>query len=200
MITGPPFCVLEKLQGDVGTRFGIGQGVMMMEQVVAAIGGNSVQLVIGQLLEQTLGGHAGTIKFIVGIVHLVAAENSLEATLVKTLVVGNQRQPLDKGLYLCPHYREDGCVVSIFMPQPVDALAPVAVIVGLRLDEGLKGVDNAAVTYNDNTHRAHAGALAVGSLKIDGSKIPHQFSGKINGKNTAFMGQNGRLNEKSRPF
>ena len=170
---GPPF-VLQQLQGDVGACLGTGQGVVMMEQVVAAVGGDGVQLVIRQLLELALGGHAGAIKIIVRVIHLVAAEDRFQAALVKGFVVSHQRQSLDEGLNLCPHVRKHGRIVGVFMPQAVDALAPVAVIVGLGLDEGIECVHNAAVTHNDNAHRAHAGALAVGGLKIDGGKISHR--------------------------
>ena len=58
----------------------------------------------------------------------------------------------------------------------MDALAPVAVIVRLGLDQGVEGVHDAAVAHDDNAHRAHAGALAVGGREIYGGKILHWSS------------------------
>lgn len=37
-------------QGDAGTGLGIGQGMMVVRQVVAAAGSHRLQLVVGQLL------------------------------------------------------------------------------------------------------------------------------------------------------
>ena len=90
LYAGPPF-VLEQLQGDVSTRLGIGQGMVMVEQVVAAVGSDGVQLVVRQLFEQALGGHTGAIKNIVRVIHLVAAEDGFQAALVKGFVVRYQR-------------------------------------------------------------------------------------------------------------
>ena len=67
----------------MGTGFGIGQGVMVVPQVKSAISGNRVQLVVGELLEKPLGGLAGAIEPVIGIIHLVSAKDGLQATLIK---------------------------------------------------------------------------------------------------------------------
>ena len=125
------------------------------------------------MLELALGSLAGAIEIIVRVIHLIAAEDGFQATLVKRLVVGNQRQTLDEWFNLCPHVGEDGCVVGILVTQAVDALAPVVVVVGFGLDERVERVGHPAVTHHDHTHRAHAGALAVGRLKVYCCKISH---------------------------
>ena len=163
----------EELQGDVGARLGVGQGIVVLSQVKSAVGGNGVQLMVGQLLELALGGHAGAVELIVRIIHLVATKHGLQAALVKGFVMGNERQPLNQGLDLGPNEREYGSIVGVLMAQAVYALAPVAVIVGFGLDKGIEGVGDFTVTHDDDPHRAHAGALAVGRLKVNRCKVSH---------------------------
>ena len=52
----------------MGARFGVGKGVVMLSQVVAAVGGNGLQLVVGEKLELASGGNAGAVKLIVGVI------------------------------------------------------------------------------------------------------------------------------------
>ena len=80
----------EQGDGNVGTGLGIGQCVVVIAQVKSAIGGNGVEFVVGQLLEQPFRGLACAVKPVVGVIHLVTAKNRLQATLVKGLVVRYQ--------------------------------------------------------------------------------------------------------------
>ena len=163
----------------MGTCLGIGEGIVVVEQVVTTISGHRLQLVVGQLLEQPPGRHAGTIEFIVGVIHLIAAEDGPQAALVKGLVVGHKGQALDEWFNLSPHVGKYGRIVGIAVTQSMHTLAPVAVVVGFGLDERVEPVSDFPVTHDDNTHRADAGALAIGCLKINCSKVPHTPNGII---------------------
>ena len=55
----------------------------------------------------------GVVKLIVGVVHLIATEGSLEATLVEGLVVCHKGQSFNKWFYLSPHFREEWGRVGI---------------------------------------------------------------------------------------
>ena len=79
----------------MGAGFGVGQGVMVVAQVEAAVGGDGVQLVVGQMGQEPAGSLQGVEKHVVGVGHLIGAEHCLEARLVEAAVVRHQRQPLD---------------------------------------------------------------------------------------------------------
>ncbi len=63
--------------------------------MVATFGGYSVQLVVGQITELAASDGEGVVKLIVGVVHLINTENSLQTPFIKWLVVGHKRQSLD---------------------------------------------------------------------------------------------------------
>ena len=56
----------------MGTCFGIGEGVVVMLQMIAAGCCYGVQLVVGQALaKMSARGDAGAMKLIIGIIHLI---------------------------------------------------------------------------------------------------------------------------------
>lgn len=55
----------------------------------------------------------GVVKLIVGVVHLIYTEGSLEATFVEGFVMCYEGQAFNQGLYLCPHFREEWGRVGI---------------------------------------------------------------------------------------
>ena len=57
--------------------------------------------------------YAGAVERIIGIVHLIDAEDRFQAALVERLVVGYERQTGYLWLYLFPHFGEDGRIFSI---------------------------------------------------------------------------------------
>ena len=57
--------------------------------------------------------HASAVELIVGIVHLIDAEDSLQTTFIKSLVVSYEREPGYLGFYLLPYDREDWSFFSI---------------------------------------------------------------------------------------
>ena len=87
--------------------------MMMVLQVISATGGNDVEVVMSPW--PTLSRcYTGTVKLIVGIVHLIDSENGFEAALVESLVMCHQRQSLYERLYLLPHFGEDWSVLCVF--------------------------------------------------------------------------------------
>ena len=64
----------------------------MIFQTVSAGSGHGVQLVVGELRKYSACYAQGVIKLIVGIVHLIDAEDSFQATLIEGTVVCHERQ------------------------------------------------------------------------------------------------------------
>ena len=100
---------------DVGAGLGVGKSMMVVAHIVTTVGGNGGKLMIRELGQKTLRGAAGTVKLVVRIIHLVAAEDGFQAGFIKTLVVGDQRQPFDERFYLCPHVGKDRGIVGVSM-------------------------------------------------------------------------------------
>ena len=116
-------------------------------------------------------------EWVVGIVHPIAAEDRLQTVLVKRLVVGHQREPLQAWRYLCPDFRENGSLARVALREPVHLAAPEVVVLRHRLDERVEGVCHHAVAHDDHAHRAYACGLRVGCLKIYCCKVFHCLHG-----------------------
>ena len=164
---------LQQFSGYPGAGFGVGEGVVVVLQVIAAEGGDGVQLVVGCMGEDAAGGLAGAVETVAGIVHLIAAHDGPQAAFVECLVVGDEGQAFYQGLYLPPHLGEDGGFVGVGTGEAVHAGVPIEIVVGLGLDEGIEGVDELTVAHDDDADAAHAGALVVGGLEVDGGEIEH---------------------------
>ena len=102
---------------------------MVLGEVVTAIGGYGLELMIGEERAQlSSGGTAGAVEFVAGIFHPVHLEYCLEAAFVEGGVVGYQGQPLYLGRNLCPDFREDICIHRVFQGQTVNPGVPIRVI------------------------------------------------------------------------
>ena len=77
---------------------------------------------VGQITESAARGGKGVVELVVGIVHLIDTEDGFKAALIKGLVVGHKRQSLNQRLYLCPHFRKDRSIVSVFMTEAMNRL------------------------------------------------------------------------------
>lgn len=141
---------------------------------------NRMQLMVRQEpAEDAAGGGAGVAEFIIGIIHLIHAENRLQAALVEAAVVRHQRQPLDHRRHLRPYFREHRSVLRILRTQTVHAAAEPLVIFRLRTDETVELVDYLPSPYDHHPDRAHAAAALVGGLEIYGGEIGHVRTAKI---------------------
>ena len=119
------FCS-QNLQSYRRASLGIGQGVVMVLQVVAAAGGYDVEVVMAAWPDFARSD-AGAIEFIIRIIHLIDAEDGLQAVLVEGFVMSHKRQAalavhavdafdavlLEQGFHLFPHEREDGRVFGV---------------------------------------------------------------------------------------
>ena len=105
----------QQLEGNVGTGLGVSKGVVVISEVKAAVCGNGVQPVVGQLLEQALSGSTGAEECIIGVIHLIAAEDGFQTTLVKGFIMSDQRKTLDEWLDLCPYVRKNRSPVCVVM-------------------------------------------------------------------------------------
>lgn len=169
---------LQYLQCDGGAGFGICQGVMVILHVVAAGCGRQVELVAGDA-EMVARGGKRAVEFVARVFHAVLGENGLQAPFVERTVVCHERQPLDSRLDLRPYLRKGRLAVGVTACQAVDLSGPAVVIIWRRLDQAVELVYNLASAHHDDSDAAHAGALAVGCLKIYGYKILHFQSFKL---------------------
>ena len=88
---------------------------MVLGEVVTAIGGYGLELMVGEESAQlSSGGTAGAMEFIAGVFHLIRLEYCLQAAIVEWGVVGYQGQPLYLGRNLCPDFREDIRIHRVF--------------------------------------------------------------------------------------
>ena len=134
-----------------------------------------MKLVIGKLVtKMATGSPTGTIELIIGIIHLIAAHHGLEATLVERTVVRHQRQSLDERLYLFPNVWKHRGIFSIRLGDTMDHCVPIQVVVRLWLNQGIELIRDYTVTYHHYTNAAHASALVVGGLEVDGGEIFHR--------------------------
>ena len=117
--------------------------------------------------KSTTGSHTGAMEFVIRIVHLVTAENGLQAALVKSFVVGHEWQTLNQRLYLLPYFWEDWCLFRILSAEAVDLAAPIIIVVRLRLNQRIERIYNLTIPDYHHANGAHAGPLVVGCFKID---------------------------------
>lgn len=84
---------VKDFNSNPGTGFGIGQRMVMILQIIAAILRDGLQLMIWEPIAQYPHGcPAGTVKPVVRIGHPVCAEGCFQATLIERAVVRYQRQ------------------------------------------------------------------------------------------------------------
>ena len=86
-------------------------------------------------------------KFIVGIVHPIYAENGLQATFVERLVVRHEWQAFYEWGYTFPDLREYRGAVCVLETQAMHLAAPVIVILRLRPDEGIERTDYLSTSH-----------------------------------------------------
>ncbi len=59
--------------------------------MVAALGGNSLELVVGEITEGAARGSEGVVELVVGIVHLIYTEHRFQTTFVKGFIMSDER-------------------------------------------------------------------------------------------------------------
>ena len=87
----------------MSTGLGIGQGMMVIGQVITAGCGNRLQLMVRQTAaEMVTGGRKCIMKLILGIIHPVHFENLFQTSFIEPAVVCHKREALNLRGYLLP--------------------------------------------------------------------------------------------------
>ena len=87
----------------MSTGLGIGQGMMVMGQVIPAGCGNRLQLMVRQTAaEMVTGGRKCIMELILGIIHPVHFENLFQTSFIEPAVVSHKRKSLNPRGYLLP--------------------------------------------------------------------------------------------------
>ena len=165
---------LQQPYRNMGAGLGIGEGVVMVFEAVAAGSRNGMQLVVWQALpEMATRSAAGAKELVIRIIHLIGLKNGLEATLVERAVVGHKWEPSDARGNLSPNVGEERRGVGIGVTEAMHLLAEPRVVVGRGADEAVEGVGDEAAAHHHHTHTAHTAALSVSGLKVDSCKVVH---------------------------
>ena len=91
----------------MGTGLGIGQGMMVIGQVITAGCGNRLQLMVRQTAAEMLtGGRKCIIELILGIIHPVHFENLFQTSFIEPAVVSHKRKSFNLRGYLLPDTRK----------------------------------------------------------------------------------------------
>ena len=113
----------------------------------SARSGYGLELMILEMRKLAAGGTECVVELVVGVVHLICAEDRFQAGFVEPFVVGDEREEglsgsgsflvgeAEQGLYLCPYLWEDRGFLGVFTAEAVNLGAEVVVVVGLWLDE-----------------------------------------------------------------
>ena len=146
---------------------------MVVFEVVAAGGGNSVELVVFEVGEFAARGLQGATEFIVRPVHLVYLHDGSQTAFVEHLVVCHERKTINQRFNSRPYRWEQIGIVGILVSKAVHPLAEPFVVIWLRSDEAVEAVCHHTITDDDNADAAHAATALVGCLKIYGCKVVH---------------------------
>ena len=88
---------------NMSTGFRIGQGMMVIGQVITAGCGNRLQLMVRQTAaEMVTGGRKCIMELILGIIHPVHFENFFQTSFIEPAVVSHKRKALNLRGYLFP--------------------------------------------------------------------------------------------------
>ena len=159
---------------------------MVVEEVVAACGGDSLELVVGKSgAEVTARCGEGIQETVAGIVKAICVEDRFEAAFIEAGIVsheGHIRETIgfkggkDTIFDFVPYVREERSVFRIVGTQAVNLLAEPGVVVRIGMDEAVEGVHHFPIAHDDYAHRTHAGWASVGSFKVDGYEgLPCHF-------------------------
>ena len=164
----------QQLDCNMSAGLGIGQGMMVIGQVITAGCGNCLQLMVRQTAsEMVTGGRKCIIELILGIIHLIHPENLFQTSFIEPAVVSHKRKSFNLRGYLFPDTRKNRSIFSIFFRQPVDLLAEPLIVFRLRMYQTIERVHNLPVTDDNHSNAAHAGTALIGCLEINCCKILH---------------------------
>lgn len=95
-------------------------------------GGYGLELMVHEMGKFAAGGAEGVVELVVGVVHLIGAEDRFQAGFVEPFVVGDERKEgpsgsggflvgeAEQGLYLCPYLREDRGFLGVLTAEAMN--------------------------------------------------------------------------------
>ena len=168
--------ILQQLHRYHGAGLCIRKGVMVVHEIISAGCCDGLELMVREpAAEVTSGSREGVVELVVGIIHLIYLEDSLETSFIETGVVRNEREALDERFNLLPDVWEYRCIFSILWTKPVYLLTEPLVVLRLGVDETVEGVHNLPVTHYHHSDGAYTGGLLVCRLEVYCCKICHNL-------------------------
>ena len=161
---------------------------MVVEEGVAAGGGDGVELMVGKAAaEVAAGGGEGIEESVAGITESVGIEYGFETAFVEAGIVGYEgdiggetvgfKGGQDAVFYLVPDIREERGVLRVIGAQAVDLLAEPGVVVRVRVNEAVEGVHHFPIAHDDDAHGANAAGAAVDGFEIYDDSVVQNLPG-----------------------
>ena len=150
---------------------------MVVQEGVAAGGGDGVELMVGKAAaEVAAGGGQGVQEVVAGIVQTVGSENGFEASFVEAGIVGYEgdvggetvglKGGQDAVFHLVPNVREKRSIFGVIGAQAMDLLAKPGIVVRIGMNQAIERVHHFPIAHDDDAHGADATGAAVGSFEI----------------------------------
>lgn len=122
---------------DSGASFGIGQGVVVVGEFVAAVGGYGVKLVVFESFEEAAREAVGAVETVVRVRNAVMFVQGFEATFVEGAVVRHEGQSFEAGGNFRPHFGKGGSVRRVPFGESVHKGVAVGIEVRFGTDKAV---------------------------------------------------------------
>ena len=168
--------ILQQLHRYHSAGLCISKGVMVVHEVISAGCCDGLELMVREpAAEVTSGSREGVVELIVGIVHLIYPEDSLEAPFIEAGIVRHEGEALDERFNLLPDIGEHRSVIRVLRTQTVDLLAEPLVVFRLGMYEAVERVHDFPAAHYHHANGADAGRLLVCRLEVYRCKISHNL-------------------------
>ena len=153
------------------TGLRVGQGVVVIDEVIAAGRSYGMQLVVGQAVTEMTAGCCQRIeKHIIRVVHLIHPEHLFQAAFIETAVMRHERKPFNHRGDLLPHKWEYRGAFRILLGEAMDLLTEPLIVLRLGVNQAVERIHYLAITNDDHSNAADAGTTLIGALEVYGGK------------------------------
>lgn len=153
------------------TGLRVGQGVVVIDEVIAAGRSYGMQLVVGQAVTEMTAGCCQCIKkHIIRVVHLIHPEHLFQAAFIETAVMRHKRKALNHRGDFLPYVWERRGAFRIFLGEAVDLLTEPLIVLRLGVNQAVVRIHYLAITDDDHSNAADAGTTLIGCLEVYGGK------------------------------
>ena len=153
------------------TGLRVGQGVVVIGEVIAAGRSYGLQLVVGQAMAEMTAGCCQRIeKHIIRVVHLIHPEHLFQAAFIETAVMRYKRKALNHRGDLLPYVWEYRGAFRILLGEAVDLLTEPLIVLRLGVNQAVVRIHYLAITDDDHSNAADAGTTLIGGLEVYGGK------------------------------